>query len=158
MIEQKNRRLEVLRALLSKPFVYWFLGITLAYLVVTVLVHQFDTTLKYAFRFSAQVEWGTLLLSMLMSLVIAILVGINSVSTFVLRRKRIAGETQTVACAIGGFFTGVCPGCSSLLPSVLGWFGIGFSWAVLPFKGLEVQALIILALISVFVIQTGGSV
>ena len=156
-MQQKNRRVEVLRAVFSRPFLFWFLGVTLAYLVVTVLVNEFDTTLKYAFRFSSQVEWVTLAFSMLFSVVIAILVGINSVSAFVLRRRRIAGETQTVACAIGGFFTGVCPGCSSLLPSVLGWFGIGFSWALLPFKGLEVQVLIIIVLISVFVIQTGGS-
>lgn len=163
MIQQKNHRLNVLRAVFSKQFVFWFLGITLAYLVVTVLVHEFDSTLKYAFLFSANANWPYLLVSMFLTVVIAVLVGINSVSGFVLRRQYLAqsreysGGKPTVACAIGGFFTGVCPGCSSLLPSILGWFGIGFSWVVLPFKGLEVQVLIVILLISVFVIQTGGS-
>jgi len=50
--------------------------------------------------------------------------------------------------AIGGLVTGVCPLCvTGLIPLILGFIGVSFSFASLPFQGIEVQVLVVIILL-----------
>ena len=49
--------------------------------------------------------------------------------------------------SVGGLIVGVCPLCvTGLVPLALGLLGIGFSFASLPFQGIEVQVLVVIVL------------
>lgn len=61
------------------------------------------------------------------------------------RRSCASQGTIATAATVGGLAVGVCPVCvTGIAALLLGAFGIGFSFATLPFQGLEVQILIAL--------------
>jgi hypothetical protein len=76
----------------------------------------------------------------------------NSVYFYILYRERKSckeGKALAVTGGVGGLIVGVCPLCvTGIVPLVLGFFGIGFSLASLPFQGIEVQALIVAVLLA----------
>ena len=64
------------------------------------------------------------------------------------RKKCKEGKILAGTGSIGGLIAGVCPLCvTGLVPLILGFFGIGFSFASLPFEGIEIQVLVIVVLL-----------
>ena len=93
-----------------------------------------------------------------MSLLIGFLVAFNSVYVWVLYRERKRCTEASVFAGlgtIGGLATGFCPLCvTGLFPLLLSLFGVSFSFASLPFKGIEVQLLaVILLLVSLWLLR-----
>lgn len=136
-----------MKRLLQKPYVYWVLGIFVVYLGLNVYISEFYITIKYLAVYANQIHWIKLGLGMLFTVVIAALVAVNSVYSYIrYREKQKIKKSGALACVgtIGGLATGVCSSCvTSVFPLVLGLFGVTFSWASLPFEGLEIQALTI---------------
>lgn len=141
---------ETLKQVLRRPYVYWLSGIFLLYLVLTSIFSQFYITIQYIPHYLDTINWTELILSIFFTLIIASLVAINSVYGYIKYKERARVKKATAltcAATIGGFSTGVCAACvTGLFPLILGFFGVTFSWGMLPFKGMEVQALIIAVL------------
>ncbi len=139
-----------MKSIFCKPYVYWVIGIFFFYLGLNVYISEFYVTIPYLSVYAAQIKWGKLILGILLTLLIAALVAINSVYGYILyrRRKLVAGEgVLTCVGTIGGLATGVCSACvTSVFPLIFGLFGVTFSWAALPFEGIEVQVLMVVVL------------
>jgi len=158
----------MMREVFSKPRVYWFISVFVFYLVLNILFSGFYDTIPLVVAYASTVNWIKLGISLLLTLVISFLIAVVSVLTYVRYRERrdcrnagaIAGTKNpsdfgaTSSGALvgiagaGGLIVGVCPLCvSGIFPLVLGALGVGFSFASLPFQGLEVQILIIILLL-----------
>lgn len=133
-----------------KPYLQIFIFIVLLYSILLYFFSDFDTTLRTALLYSDTVNWYKLGFSIFLSLVIAVLIGINSCYIYRnYRLKKDCSEESTIVGAgvLGGAALGICPLCvGGLFPIVLGFFGISFSFGSLPFQGIEVQILVILLL------------
>ena len=110
----------------------------------------FYNTIPLIIAYAQTVNWFKLGLSVVFSLTIGALVAINIVVVYFAyherRACRNAGTLTTIGTA-GGLAAGICPLCvTGLLPLIFGLFGITFSFAMLPFGGLEVQVLTIILL------------
>lgn len=138
------------KKIIQKPYVYWLIGIFIVYLALNIYISEFYETAKYLRVYASQVHWEKLILGMIFTIVIAGLVAVNSVYGYLrYKQRQQIKRSGVIACAgaIGGLATGVCSSCVvSVFPLILGLFGITFSWAALPFQGLEIQALIIILL------------
>lgn len=153
--------------LFKKPYIYWILVISILYLSFTIYISQFYVSLLYLPHFTATINWFDFLFSVGGSIVIAVLVGINVVGTFVLYKmhkhekkslmKSSAAKTASVTSvgAVVGTTTGICTAClGSLFPSFFGLFGITISVASLPLQGKEIQiGLIFILLLFFYFIQ-----
>lgn len=133
--------------LLQKPYIYWTIGIFLVYISLAVYFSEFYKTIQYIPHYTSTIKWPELMTSILFTLTIGALVAINTVYAFIKfqERKNVRKQgTATCLAAVGGFATGICPACvTGLFPLTMSALGISFTWSLLPFKGLEVQALII---------------
>ncbi len=148
-MQPKNTTMKF-NTIFGKPYLYWLLGIFIFYLALTIYISEFYITLQYLGIYADQIHWGKLLLGIIFTITIAALVAINSVYGYLrYKEKKKVQKSGTLACVgtIGGLATGVCSSCvTSVFPLILGAFGISFTWASLPFQGLEIQALIIVIL------------
>jgi Na+/H+-translocating membrane pyrophosphatase len=137
--------------LTKTPYVYWIVIIAALYLGITVYVSEFYVTIRYIPVFLSTINWLELTASIILTLIIATLVGINSVYSYVrYTQRRSVKREATASCAatLGGIATGVCPACvTSVFPFIFGIFGITFSWTFLPLKGFEIQVIIITILL-----------
>jgi hypothetical protein len=136
-----------MKFLIRKPFIFYFIGIFLLYLIALFLVSDFGSTLFLALQYIETVKWGKLALSVLLSLLIGIFIAINScylIKEYTRRRKCREGTVLTSVGVIAGLSVGVCPLCvGGLLPLLLGFLGVSFSFGVLPWQGLEVQLIVL---------------
>lgn len=136
--------------IVKKPYIYWVVGIFIIYLGLNMYISEFYETAKYLGVYASQVHWGKLILGMIFTIVIAGLVAVNSVYGYLrYKQRQQMKKSGVIACvgAVGGLATGVCSSCVvSVFPLILGLFGVTFSWAALPFQGLEIQALMIVLL------------
>ncbi len=139
-----------MKRLIQKPHIYWTIIIFSLYLALNVYLSDFYETAKYLGIYADQIHWWKLILGIIFTLAISALVAINSVYGYIRYKERQAIEkSEVVTCigALGGLATGICSSCVvTVFPLVFGLFGITFSWASLPFQGLEIQALIIILL------------
>ncbi len=139
-----------MREVFNRPYAIWIVGIFVVYMAANVLISQFYATARYIPYYLDTIKWEELLLSSLLSLTIGMLIAINSVYSYIKfqERKNIGKErTMTCAAAVGGFATGICPACvASVFPLIFGIVGVSFSWAALPFNGMEIQLLMIVIL------------
>lgn len=129
-------------------------AVALLYITVTVILSKFYVTVQYIPYFVDTINWFQLIISVLLTIVIGVLIGINVLLTFFVYRKYKEnkqnkkcsvglGTTASVTsiAAIGGVATGVCSACvASIFPWLFGLFGVTLSFGALPFQGLEVQA------------------
>src|SRR3989344_6191486 len=131
----------------KRPYVFWLAGLFVLYLALAVLLSEFYVTVQYIPYYVGQIHWIELGLSVLFTIIIAFLVAYNAVNLYCLYKKRKTLSKKTgISCiaAFGGLAVGVCPICATgLLPLVLGSVGVAFTWAALPFKGLEMQIIVI---------------
>jgi len=136
--------------LFKKPYLYILIFVILLYSILLYFLSDFDNTFRAALLYSDTVNGYKLGLSILLSLIIAILIGINSCYLYrnhLLRKSCSEESTLIGAGVVGGIAVGICPLCvGGLFPIILSLFGISFSFGSLPFQGLEVQVLVILLL------------
>ena len=135
----------------KKQYLYLTISIFLIYVILNILLSGFYETIPLILTYAKTVNWIKLSISIFLSLVIGILIAINTTYIYILYRQRkqcTSGATATSLGTIGGLITGVCPLCvTGLFPIVFGLFGISFSLASLPFQGIEVQLAIVILLI-----------
>jgi len=140
-----------MKRIFKKPYLYWLIGIFVLYLLLNVLLNGFYSTIRLIFIYASTVDWFKLGISLAMTLLIGFLVAVNSVYVYILYKERKSckeGKTLAVTGSIGGLIVGVCPLCvTGLIPLVFGLLGIGFSFASLPFQGIEIQVLIVVILL-----------
>jgi len=140
-----------MKFLFKKPYLYWLAGIFIFYLMLNVLLSGFYNTVPLIWIYAKTVDWFKLGMSLFLTLIIGILIALNSVLIYVKykERKKCKKEiTLSSVGAAGGLVAGVCPLCiTGLVPLIFGLIGVSFSLAGLPFQGIEVQILVVAVLI-----------
>jgi len=139
-----------MKLIFKKPYIFWLVGIFLAYLVLNLFFTGFYKTIPLIIFYAKTVNWFKLAISLVLSLFIGFFVAANSIYLYLRykeRRKCKKGVITTGIGAIGGVVVGICPLCVSLFPIILGLIGISFSIASLPFEGIEIQAVVLILLI-----------
>lgn len=135
-----------MKHLFRSPYRYWLIVIFGVYLLLNIFLSQFYITIKYLPIYFDSLNWPEFVVSIVFTLSIASLVSLNSVLGYLRWKERNITKESTLLCVggIGGLATGVCPACvTSVFPFILGFFGISFSWISLPFRGFEIQLLVI---------------
>ncbi len=144
--------LKSIKSAFQRPYLFWVVSIFIAYLTLNVYLSEFYITLQYVSVYANQIHWIELGLSVLFTLSIALLVSINIVYGYIRHKEqKDVRKTGAVTCVatVGGLATGVCASCmASVFPLVIGLFGVTFSWARLPFGGMEIQLLTVGLLIA----------
>ena len=143
-----------MKIFLKKPYIFWLIVIFVLYLILNVIFSGFYNTIQGIFIYYKTVNWFKLGFSILLTLIIGILVSVNAVSFYLkykerknLKKCKEAGVLGGIG-TVGGFVVGVCPLCvTGLIPLLFGIFGVGFSFASLPFQGIEIQILVVLMLL-----------
>ncbi len=140
-----------IRIVFRRPYIFYTISIFIVYLVLAILLSGFYNTIPLIIAYASTVNWLKLGLSILLSLLIGVLVSINSVIVYIKYKQRKSckeGKTLAGIGTVAGLATGVCPLCvSGLLPLVLGLLGVSFSFASLPLGGIEVQLLAVVILV-----------
>lgn len=156
----------IIKECFKRPYVFWLIGIMLFYIAINVVISQFYITAQYIPYYFEQINWSSLILSATLSISIAFLVALNMVIGYIYYQRQMratdgTGETKkicfgkatktstaiTTFSSLGGFATGICSACTSVFPFLLSSSGITLTWTALPFKGLEIQGLLIILLI-----------
>ena len=141
-----------MRRIFQKPYLYWLIGIFVFYIILNIFISGFNKTIPLIIIYASTVDWFKLGISLLLTLVIGFLVSLNAVYVYILYKERKAckeGKTFAVTGTVSGLIVGVCPLCvTGLIPLALGLLGISFSFASLPFQGIEIQALVAAILIT----------
>lgn len=138
-----------MKKVFQKPYIYWFVLIFVLYLSINILISGFYKTIPFILIYFGTVNWLKLGISLLLTLIIGFLVAFNSILIYIKYKenKKCKGIGSSAIGTTGGLITGVCPLCiTGLLPLILGFIGISFSFASLPFQGIEIQVLVILIL------------
>mgnify|MGYP001613982565 CR=1 FL=1 len=153
----------MIKKIFKRPYIYFLILIFFGYLILNVIISQFYITIQYIPKYLETIRWGELLLSGIFSLTIGILIAINSVLIYIKfkERKKIKKQALLVSLGtVGGFATGVCSACvAGLFPLIFGLFGVSFSFLSLPFKGMEIQLLIIgILIINIYILTKQKSV
>src|SRR3989344_642125 len=147
----------MLKQFFRKSYIYWVFGILGLYLGLNIFLSGFYNTIPLIFRYASTVSWLKLGLSLIATITIGVLVSFNTIMVFISykQRKICNGKGVASLSAVGGLLVGVCPLCiTGIFPLILGTLGISFSFASLPFQGLEIQAIIITMLLISLKIMT----
>ncbi|MEK6897080.1 MAG: hypothetical protein AABW93_00970 [Nanoarchaeota archaeon] len=143
-----------MKRIFQRPYIYWFLGIFLLYLVLNIFISGFNDTIPLIIVYASTINWVKLGISLVLTLAIGFLVALNAVYIHILYKERKAckeGKVFAGAGTVGGLIVGVCPLCvTGFIPLVFGLFGVGFSFASLPFQGIEIQILVVMVLLAGF--------
>src|SRR3989344_3156911 len=133
--------------ILNKPYIFWIIGIFAVYILLNILLSGFFKTLILIMQYASGINWMKLSISIILTIIIGVLVAINSVLAYLrYKEKRQCREATTVATigTLGGLVTGVCPLCvSGFFPLIFSALGISSSLASLPFGGIEIQLLVV---------------
>ena len=139
-----------MKTLLKKPYIYFVILIFLVYLSLNVILSGFYNAIPLILVYAKTLNWFKLSISIFLTLIIGALIAFNSVLIYVKYKERRKCKKELIlssAGAIGGLVTGVCPLCvTGLIPLILGFIGVSFSFASLPFQGIEVQVLVVIIL------------
>lgn len=150
-----------IKIIFKKPYIFWIIGIFFMYLFISFIISGFYNTIQSIIKYSDTLNWTKLIFSISLSFIIGILVSINSVMVYIkykerrnFKRCKEAGAVAGIG-TLGGLVAGFCPLCvTGLFPLIFSLFGISFSFASLPFGGLEFQIfVIIILLISLIMIE-----
>ena len=139
------------KIIFKKPYIYYFIIIFFVYLTLNIIFSQFYITIRYIPKYLETINWFELLTSLIFSLIIAFLVSLTVLTSYLKYKERKNIKKGVALSAIGttsGFAAGICTACvAGLFPFIFSLFGISFSWLSLPFKGLEFQLLVIIILL-----------
>lgn len=150
--------MKALKIFFNKPNLIVGLAVFFFYLFFLVAISEFYKNIPLFLIYADTINWVELGISFFLSLVIGILIAINAALLYSIYKRRMKcaeGGLFAGVGAVGGAAAGICPICvTGLLPIGLGIFGITFSFASLPFKGLELQIFsILLLVISLFILN-----
>lgn len=150
-----------IKTVFKRPYIFWLIGITLAYGSLAILFSKFYLTLWYMPLFFETLNWKAFIISISFTWIIGFLVGVNSILAYLhyqenKKQKNLTCITHdrkaTVFAGIEtifGLLLGVCSACTPLLfPLLFSIFGVTITLSTLPLKGFEFQLLLILLLIS----------
>ena len=145
----------MMKSIFKKPYLFWLIAIFILYLSLNILLSGFYNTIPLILKYAATVNWFKLVISIILTLAIGVFVSLNSVLVYIKYKERKACKKESLltgAGIFGGIATGVCPLCiAGIFPLLLSLLGISFSFASLPFQGIEIQALVLILLIASFV-------
>ena len=131
----------------KKPYLYFFIILFTVYLALNITISQFYVTVQYLPKYVETIKWEELVISGFLTLIIAFLVALTGTLIYKNWKERISVKKQTALVSLGtlgGLATGVCTACvAGLFPLIFGLFGVSFSFLSLPFKGMEIQLLVI---------------
>lgn len=134
----------------KKSYIYWIILIFILYIALNIIFSGFYNTIKLIIIYANTVDWLKLGISIILTLVIGFLVAVNSVTAYIKykeRKKCKEGVATASVGTVGGLIVGVCPLCvTGLFPLIFSFLGIGFSFASLPFGGIEIQVLVVIIL------------
>ena len=144
-----------MKEIFNKPYIYYLFLVFFIYIFIDILISGFYDTIPLILIYANTVNWFTLGFSLLLTLSIGVLVALNSILLYLKfkERKKCKKEiTINSIGGIGGLVTGVCPLCiTGIVPLILGFIGISFSLASLPFGGVEIQVLVVIILLINFI-------
>ena len=147
-----NNMKEEIKGLFRKPYLSWVVAIFVIYIVLNILLSGFYDTIPLIAIYAKTVNWLKLGFSLLLTLIIGMLVSLTMVLTYVKYKERKQckeGFALSGVGGIGGLVVGICPLCvTGIFPLLFGLFGTGFSFASLPFQGIEIQIGVITVLIT----------
>jgi len=141
-----------MKKLFKKPYIYLTIIIFIIYIILSIFISGFYNTIPLILKYANQISWLKLSFSLILTLIIGFLVSLNAVSFYIKYQERKKCTEAVTAASIGtltGLAAGVCPLCVvGLFPLIFSVFGISFTFASLPFQGIEVQlfAIIILSI------------
>ena len=139
-----------MRIVFRKPYIYFVILVFLIYIIIDVILSGFYNTIPLILIYAKTVNWFKLGISLILTLTIGVLIAFNSVLVYIKYKERQKCKKEIAlgsVGAIGGLVVGVCPLCvTGLVPLVLGLIGVSFSFASLPFQGIEIQILIVIIL------------
>ncbi len=142
----------MLKQVFKKSNLHIFIIVFLTYLILNIIISQFYITIQYIPYYLETIKWFELLISGFLAISIGVLIAINATLIYIHWTHRIAIKKQTFLASLGifgGFATGICSACvAGLFPLILGVFGIGFSFLSLPLKGMEIQLILIVLLLT----------
>ncbi len=146
-----------LSEIFRKPYLPLIFIIFIVYLLILIFISGFYSTIPLLIIYAQTVSWFKLSLSLLLSLIIAALVSITGVFTYAKHKERkqcTEGASFAAVGTVGGFIAGVCPLCvTGIFPIIIGLSGVSFTFASLPFQGIEIQILAIIILsVSLFLL------
>jgi len=134
----------------KRPYAYAFILIVIAYLTINIILSEFYITIQYIPRYLDTIKWHEFLLAGIFSIIIAAMVAINIILLYLKWKERRFLKQQSFLASLGtlaGFSTGICPACiTGLFPLLFAALGTSFTFLSLPFKGLEIQLLVIIIL------------
>jgi hypothetical protein len=140
-----------MKRLLKRPYIYWVIGIFISYISANLLISEYykEFSLKNGFYCAASGHNGYII-NIIFAVIIGALISLNAVLAFIKFRERQKCRSQVAATSIGavaGVATGFCPVCvTGLVPLIFSFIGVSFSFASLPFNGLEIQTTVALIL------------
>lgn len=139
-----------MKKVFQRPYIYWFILIFVLYLIINILISGFYKTIPLILIYFKTINWIKIGVSLLLTLIIGFLVALNSVLIYIKYKenKKCKGIGSSTIGTAGGLITGVCPLCvTGLFPLIFGFIGVSFSFASLPFQGIEIQFLVFLILL-----------
>jgi hypothetical protein len=139
-----------MKFIFRKPYIFIFLISFFGFLVLDIFVSGFNKTALLLYYSAGSADWVKLSISFFLTLVISLLIAINATYLYAkYKSHKVLKEASILSSVgvIGGLATGVCSSCvTGLFPFIFGLFGVTFTWAFLPFGGVEIQLLVILLL------------
>ncbi len=140
-----------MKILFRKPYIYFVILIFLLYIIIDLIISGFYSTIPLIIFYSKTLNWFKLGVSLILTLTIGILLAFNSILIYIKSKERRNCKkdlTLNSVGAVGGLVIGVCPLCvTGIIPIIIGLLGISFSFASLPFGGIEVQVLVAIILL-----------
>jgi len=140
-----------MRIVFRKPYIYFVILVFLIYIIIDVILSGFYNTIPLILIYAKTVNWFKLGISLILTLTIGVLIAFNSVLVYIKYKERQKCKKEIAlgsAGALGGLIVGVCPLCvTGIIPLLLGLIGVSFSFASLPFQGIEIQILVVLILL-----------
>mgnify|MGYP001558581763 FL=1 len=125
--------------------------IFILYLLLNFILSGFYNTLPAIIKYANSIDWFKLGVSIVLTVIIGLLVAFNSVLVYIKHkeRKRCREGIATAGVgSVGGLIVGICPLCiTGLFPLIFGAIGVSFSFASLPFEGIEIQVLVVAILL-----------
>lgn len=139
----KERKERIKKAILKKPYVFYFIAVFLVYITINLIVNQLYVNLVV---FTSFALWFRIPFLLFNFFLIPFLVALT-INLSILRFKEAGFGFGKEGGATGlGIFSGIlggaCPGCFvGLFPAFLGLFGVTATLSVLPLYGFEIQLL-----------------
>ena len=146
-----SKRLEKIKKVtLTRPYIFYFIFIVIAFLIVNYYANQLYVTASTLFTYNLAI----IIPYLIFTVFIALLIGIN-INLIILKFKEIKAVNNqsgiTALGVFGGLLGGACPGCFvGVFPAFLGLFGITATLSSLPLFGLEIE----MASVALLVVST----